>query len=479
MKFATPTMSQLVRLDPLKSFPLTAADIKPDLAERWEMTPDGTSMTFFLRKGVKWQNGTPFTSKDVKFSLERMSDPKITYFSGEFAAVSGIEIPDDFTVKIKWKVPSNARLASLAMGYSVILSADYHAKKDRKNEDFAMGTGPFRLASFNSGKEYRYERNKDYFLPDRPYLDALVFPIVSTDASLPAMISGQGDAPGGALGTVSTPQDADTITKQAPKTLKMWNDQRTPNPLGRAVFFNLKRPGPWQSGDVRRAMALVLDRQAMADTQGAKEGWASKQAWFLPGMGLSEKEAEALVGWDKPIEERVKQAKALLSTAGFANGFKMKALLRNQAEYIEFSSLSAEAWKKHLNIEVAMELVETAVETQRKAAFDYDMLFFYAIFRSGIHPSELASQFLTGSAENWGRLENKELDATFEKMTGILSGPELTALEKQANTLLLKDMGAIPFYRGSYVKLTKPDVMGITSHIWLTNTDYSTIWLNR
>lgn len=479
VNYAVPTMSQLVRLDPTKSYPLTAADIKSDLAERWEIAPDGKSMTFLLRKGVKFHNGTPFTSKDAKFSIERMADPKTTYFAGEFAGVSGVETPDEFTVRVNWKDPSTAKMASFASGYSVILSADYHANKDRKKEEFAMGTGPFRLASFTSQKEYRYERNKEYYLPDRPYLDGLVFNVVATDAVLPAMISGQADATGGALGAVATPQEADTVTKQAPKTLKLWTDQRTPNPLGRAAYFNVKSAGPWQSPDVRKAMALVLDRQGMAEAQGAKEGWAAKQEWFLPGMALDNKEAEALVGWDKPIEERVKQAKALLSTAGQPNGFKMKALLRNQAEYLDFSTLAQESWKKHLSIDVAMDLVEVAVETQRKARFEYDMLFFYGVFRMGIHPSELSSQFLSGSPENWARMENKELDAVFSKINGTLSGGELTTLAKQANTMMLKDMAAIPLYRGSYVRLTKPDVAGVTSHIWLTNKDYANLWMNR
>ena len=479
VNFTLPTMSQLIRLDPTKSHPLTSADIKPDLAEKWEVGADAKSMTFNLRKGVKFHDGSNFTAKDAKWSIERMADPKTTYFAGELANMSGVETPDDNTVKINWKTPSAAKLSSFASGYSVMLSQAYHSVKDKRKEEFAMGTGPFRMTTFQSQKEYNYERNNDYFIPDRPYLDGLSFRVVAVDAALPAMISGQGDVTGAALGAVANPQEADMVTKQAPKTLKLWSDQRTPNPLGRAIYFNVKTDGPWKNPDVRKAMALVLDRQGMAEAQGAKEGWAAKQEWFLPGMAMDNKEAEAQVGWDKPIEERVKQAKALLSTAGVPNGFKMKALLRNQAEYLDFSTLAQESWKKHLGIDVAMDLVEVAVETQRKSRFEYDMLFFYAVFRSGIHPTELSSQFLSGSAENWARTENKELDAVFAKIDGTLGGPELTALAKQAQTHMLKDMGAIPLYRGSYVRLTKPDVMGITSHIWLTNKDYIATWVNR
>jgi len=361
----------------------------------------------------------------------------------------------------------------------VMYSQAYHSTKDKKKEEFAMGTGPFRLTGFTSQKEYNYERNKHYFLQDGAYLDGLKFTVVSVDAVIPAMVSGQADASGGALGSIASPEEADTIKKQAPKTLKLWTDQRTPSPLGRAVYFNVSSKGPWQNPDVRKAMALVLDRQDMANAQGGQEGWAQKQEWFLPGMAMDNKEAEALVGWDKPIEERVKQAKALLSTAGYPDGFSMKALLRNQREYLDFSTLAQESWKKHLGVNVTMDLVEVAVETQRKKRSEYDMLFFYGVFRVGLHPAELSSQFRAGSPENWARSENPELDAKFAKIDGTLGGPELKTLAKEAQTMILKDMSAIPLYRGSYVKLTKPDIGGVASHIWLTNKDYYRLWLDR
>ena len=480
INYAAPVFSQLVRLDPTKSYPLSGANIVPDLAEKWEFNGDSTALTFSLRKGVKWHNGTPFTAKDVKFSIERMADPKICYFAGDFADLTRVEAVDDFTVKLNWKVPSAARLTSLASGYSAIYSADYAPTKDRKTEAFAMGTGPFRLTSFKSQQEFVYERYADYHLQGRPYLDGLKYTTVTADASAPAVFSGQADiiASGGANGQISSAETEATYKQQGGNTIKFWTDLRTPNPFNRQWFFNMTRPGPWQSAEVRRALAIVVDRDSMAKTYGG-EGWSVPAGPFLPGMALDTKEADRVVGWDKPIDDRVTEAKALLARAGFSGGFKMTALVRNADVYSNSALLAREAWKKHLNVDVTIESVEVAVETQRKAAKTFDNLSFYKVFRSGLHPVELSGQYVTGGAENWEGGSDPALDAIFAKIAGLLSGPELETLAKQANTRMLQNMFTIPWVRESYVPVARPEVKGLVGHIWLTNADRATTWLER
>ena len=479
INYASATFSQLVRLDSTKSYPLNGSNIGPDLAEKWEFSKDATELVFSLRKGVKFHNGTPFTAKDVKFSIERMADPKICYFSGDFADLAGVEAVDDFTVKLKWKIPSAARLASLASGYSVIYSAEHASKADRKTEAFAMGTGPFKLTSFKSQQEYTYERNADYWFQGRPYLDGMKFQTVSVDASIPSVVSGQADfvASGGNDGYISDPEN-EVIYKKAGNAIKIWYDLRTPNPFNRSWFFNMKRQGPWQNPDVRRAMALVIDRTAVSGAYGSAD-WTKPSGPFLTGMALDMAEADKVVGWDKPIDARVTEAKALLARAGYANGFKTTAVVRNSAVYSNSALLAQEAFKKHIGIDVAFETVEVAVETQRKARGDFDNLSFYKVFRSGIHPVELSGQYVTGGTENWEQGADKELDAIFVKMAGLLSGPELNALSKQANTRILQNMFSIPMVRESNVPVTRSTVKGVTGHIWLTNGDHSTWWFDK
>jgi peptide/nickel transport system substrate-binding protein len=378
-------------------------------------------------------------------------------------------------VKVYWKVPSAARLLTFAMGYSVILSADYHPTVDRKTEAFAMGTGPFKLVSSVPGQEYRYERNPDYYQPGLPYLDGLTVRVVATDAMIPAMISGQGDTCHWVKGCTSNPQEAQQLKQQAP-TLKLGSP--VARPLGRAVYFNMSTPGPLQSVDVRRALAMTVDVDAVVSRYGGQE-WAVRSGFFLPGMGLDVSEVNKLLGWDKPRADRVAEAKALLAKAGYANGFKSTALVRNLQEYIEAMTLITDNWKRDLNVDVTLDTPETAVEVERRSRFDYQVLWYFPTMKAGIHPMELGSQFICNAPENWAKYCNAELDATFAKMAGVLSGPDLKALTRQAETTLLNDVPAVPLLYPVDVTVGKPDVMGIAAQPWLTNEDYSTVWLNR
>lgn len=473
--YASPVFSQLIRVDPTKGYPVNSTNLVGDLAERWEISPDGKTMTFFLRKGVKWHNGTPFTSKDVKYSIQRMADPKISFIAGDFIDIASIDTPDEFTVKVNWKTASGGRIASFAMGYSVILSADYHPGKDRKKEEFAMGTGPFKLTKFTSGKEYTYERNADYFIKDRPYLDSLIVRVVSTDALLPAMISGQGDSCSWVKGCVSNDENAKQLRQQAPKLAL--GSTRVPRPLGRAVYFNTSVSGPTQNPDVRRAMALVLDPDAVVARYGGPD-WAARSGYFLPGMALEIAEVNKLIGWDKPLADRVTEAKALMAKAGLANGFKAKALVRNTQEYIESMTLITEAWKKNLNIEVALDTAETATEVDRRSRFDYQILWYFPTMKAGIHPSELGSQFTCKAPENWARYCSSEVDGLFAKLAGT-GGAEAKALAQQTERLILKDMPAIPLLFPIDITVSKPEVKGNVAQPWLTNEDYSNVWLDR
>ena len=474
--YAAPVFSQLVRIDPTKGYPVTAADIVGDLAERWEISSDGKVMTFMLRKGVKWHNGTPFTSKDAKFSIERMADPKKSFFAGDFADLQGVDTPDDFTVRVNWKVTSAGKLGIFATGYSAVMSADFVPGKDPKKEEFAMGTGPFKLAGFAAGKEYRYERYKDYHIEGRPYLDGLVVKVVTSDASLPAMISGQGDTCTLLRGCISSQENYELVQSKAPN-LKLGTN-RVPRPLGRAVYFNTSVPGPMQSVEVRRALALVIDRDSVIARYGGKD-WAIASGFFLPGMALDLAEVDKLIGWDKPMADRVTEAKALMAKAGYASGFKETALVRNTVEYVEVMTLITESWKKHLNVDVKLDAPETAAEVDRRSRFDYHMVWYFPTLRAGIHPSELASQFICKAPENWARYCNPEIDGIFAKLGGVAGGAEAKALARQAETILLREMPGVPLLFPVDISLSKADVKGIVTQPWVTNEDYSTIWLDR
>src|SRR5262245_17828263 len=145
-----------------------------DLAERWEVTPDGKQITFALHKGVKFHDGADFTCADAKYSLEKLTDPKranpvlVTIMGNVFA---GATCTDDFTLVLSLKESSAAVLTVLAGAHAVMMKAGIAERVDRKDPKFLVGTGPFRYKAHTPGVEFRAERNPNYWKPGLPYID--------------------------------------------------------------------------------------------------------------------------------------------------------------------------------------------------------------------------------------------------------------------------------------------------------------------
>src|SRR5215831_6613256 len=125
-----------------------------DLAERWEITEDGKRITFALRKGVKFHDGSDFTCADAKYSLEKLTDPKratplfVTIMGNVFDAAT---CRDDFTLVLSLKEPSAVMLTILAGAHAVMMKAGIAEQVDRKDPKFLIGTGPFKFKSYTPG----------------------------------------------------------------------------------------------------------------------------------------------------------------------------------------------------------------------------------------------------------------------------------------------------------------------------------------
>src|SRR5262249_11989578 len=155
----------------------TPDTVVPDLAERWSWQDNHRNLVFFLRRNVKWHDGKPFTARDVKYTFDvvreapdapaklRLSPPKAW-----FANVEAIETPDAYTVVFRLKRPQPSLLMMLAAGYSPVYPAHVPPAELRQR---CVGTGPFKLKEFVRGQYVDLERNPDYFVPGRPYLDGI------------------------------------------------------------------------------------------------------------------------------------------------------------------------------------------------------------------------------------------------------------------------------------------------------------------
>jgi ABC-type transport system substrate-binding protein len=177
-----PCYSNLVLFDPLK--PQESADtVIPELAERWSWQDNYRNLVFFLRKNVRWHDGRPFTSKDVKYTFDVVRETadapaklRLNPRKEWYANVDKIEAADPHTVIFHLKRPQPSLLLMLASGYSPVYPAHVPLADLRLR---CVGTGPFKLKEYLRGQMVEMERNADYFVPGRPYLDGIRYPIIT------------------------------------------------------------------------------------------------------------------------------------------------------------------------------------------------------------------------------------------------------------------------------------------------------------
>jgi peptide/nickel transport system substrate-binding protein len=155
-----------------------------DLAESWEVSPDGLTITFHLRKGVRWQDGKPYTSADALFSYQFMVDPKTpTPYSGDFLKVAKAEAPDPHTFIITYKEAFAPGLASWGLAQ---LPAHLLKGKDVRKSPLnrkPVGTGPYILDKWEPGSRISLRANPDYF-EGRPKLDRVTYRIIPDMATI-------------------------------------------------------------------------------------------------------------------------------------------------------------------------------------------------------------------------------------------------------------------------------------------------------
>jgi len=159
--------------------------LEGELAETWEVSPDGKRITFRLRKGVTWHDGAPFTSEDVLFTYRRMIDPNTpTAYAEDFKQVKRAETPDPSTFVVEYGKPFAPALASWGMHIlPKHLLAEYPDISRSPLNKKPVGTGPFRFVEWKTGEKTVFEANPDYF-EGRPYLSRVVTRVIPDPATM-------------------------------------------------------------------------------------------------------------------------------------------------------------------------------------------------------------------------------------------------------------------------------------------------------
>lgn len=233
---------------------------EPNLAASWDISSNGRTYTFQLHQNVRWQDGEPFTSEDVKWSLLNVNAQYGPRVVEPFKRIEEIRTPNANTVVITLNESYGPLLKLLNCANAPILPKHIYAGTDilenPHNKENPVGTGPFELKEWTHGDHLTLVRNEDYWRESRPYLDRIVMKIVpSPQATIQQLRGGQVDA---------VPNYA--LDKSALKSLQNDPNYKTVEnagtPTNNLLTFNT-RSAPLDDPQIRQAITMAINREAI------------------------------------------------------------------------------------------------------------------------------------------------------------------------------------------------------------------------
>ncbi|MDD0824531.1 ABC transporter substrate-binding protein [Mannheimia sp. AT1] len=310
----------------LTDFKPGTTDVIPSLAEKWEVSEDGKTYVFHLRKGVKFHSNKEFkptrdfNADDVLFSFNRQLDANHPYHKvsgGNYEYFIGMDMQniidkvekvDDYTVKISLKVPNAPFLANLAMDFASILSAEYAdkmlaAKTPEKLDSAPVGTGPFEFVSYQKDSAIRYKAFEQYW-QGKAAIDRLVFAI-TPDASVRIAKLQKNECQ---AAPYPNPADLEALKKDSNITL-----MTKPGLNVGYLNFNVQK-APFDNVKVRQALSYAINKDAIVESVYQGSGEKAKNP-IPPTMWSYNDDIQ-------DYDYNPEKAKALLAEAGFANGFE-------------------------------------------------------------------------------------------------------------------------------------------------------------
>jgi peptide/nickel transport system substrate-binding protein len=276
---------------------------QPRLAERWEANEELTQYTFYMRPNVTWHDGAPFTARDAAWSIERILDPNEGSGLADRlgASIEKVVVVDDMTLRLDLKRPDSLILMPLSNQQA------YLTKENEKDPEMGIGTGPFKLKSWNPGQSYEVEKYAGYWMEGAPLLDGVRgIQIPEASTKLQSVASGQS-----------------SVTQIAFDQLPVVeaNQALQITPMEKGIMYNavmLVSADPWTDPKVRTALKLSLDRETVMKVAYAGEAFASPDADLAMGDPWMTTELEARTKPDR------KKAEQLMAEAGYPNGIDLE-----------------------------------------------------------------------------------------------------------------------------------------------------------
>ena len=452
--------------------------IVPDLASEWSWDEGRTQLTFRVRRGVKWHDGKSFTAKDVKCTWDmllgksseklRLNPRRAWYRNLDAVTVNG-----DYEVTFHLKRPQPSFVALLASGYSPVYPCHVPPRDMRTHQ-----SAPARSNSSSSSRTKNcVTRNPDYWRKARPYLDGIEYTIIKDPSTrLLAFIAGKFDMT--FPYQVQIPMLKD-VKSQAPQAIC----ELAPMSVSRTLILNRDKP-PFDNPDVRRALALTLDRKAFIDilTEGQGSIGGAMQPppegqWGMPADML-----KTLPGYGPDIGRNRQEAREIMSKLGYGPGapLKIRVSTRNAAGDRDVAVILIDQLKE-IHIDGELELIETANWFPKVMRKDYMV----GLFSTGSGVDDPDPQFYEnyacGSENNITGYCNPEIDKLVDQQSMEVDQEKRKKLVWEIDHQLQEE-GARPIiYHLRAATCWQPQVKGLTI---MVNSMYNgwrmeDVWLDK
>src|SRR6201993_2499912 len=332
--------------------------IVPELATSWAWSEDGTELTFKLRDGDKWRDGEPSTAEDVKCTLDLLTNQgkeklRLNFRETWWVNVAKTTTNGDHAATIHLKRPQPALLALLASGDTPIYPCHVSPRDMRTHP---IGTGPFKFVEYKPNQNIRLARNPDYWKAGRPYLDAVEYTIIpNRSTAILGFIAGNFDMTFPYEVTIPLLKDIETQLPRAICEVGMASES-----IGMLVNRTV---APFDNAELRRAMALTLDRKSFIDILGQGEGELGGALLPPPEgvWGMTTERLQTLPGYSGDTQKNRGEAQALMQKLGYGpdKELPVKISARNLAVYRDPAAILIDQLKE-IYLDGELETVETA-----------------------------------------------------------------------------------------------------------------------
>jgi len=454
-------------------------NIVPDLAESWQWSDGGKTLTFKLRQGVKWHDGKPFTAADVKCTFDLFqgkgdarlrANPRKEWF----ANVAEVKANGDDEAVFTLNRPQPALLTLLATGYSPIYPCHVPPQQMRLHP---IGTGPFKFVEYKPNEYIKLAKNPDYWKPGRPYLDGIEWTIIpNRSTALLGFTAGKFDMTFPDEVTIPLMTDVKSQKPDAVCQVRATN-------VSTNLIVNRDKP-PFDNADIRMAMALALDRKSFIEILDHGQGDVGG-AMLPPPEGIWGMPPEMLAtipGYGPDIEKNRTQAREIMTKLGYGpdKHLAIKVSTRNIAPFRDPAVILLDQLKT-IWIDAELDPVDTANWFPKVVRKDYQV----GLNLTGSAVDDPDQQFFEnyacGSQRNYTGYCNKDLDKLFVEQSSEADQEKRRKLVWEIDKKLQED-GARPIIlHGRAATCWAPQVKGI---VLVVNSIYNgwrfeDVWLDR